>query len=438
MPSLPGRVLSKTKLEDFQAYLRRHLNFYRVHLLFFTFTPLIFSGIFYAGNGEYHIDYIDCLFNCVSAMTVCGLATVDLSSLTPFQQAVLFIQMCLGSPVVISWTMVYIRRSFFARKFQRIVEAELARRAARRMHGPVDVKIEPWWKKLWTMLKWRRGTRLRSFSDISVEEVGPVKARGRIHLRPDMIRRVEGAPKLVDPSGWISEQVSEQTNQNDPSPNRKEEKNDERRQSTSAGSSSAAHTDSTENEPPPEGVQSQNEQNARERPQTETSPRTTSTPLIAGTGPILRTQTINRPAIRGPQLAHTQTVEFAAPPAPHRRSISQERRFSRIPQSPEESDTDLDRSKYPPIVSAVRNAQCQVYRIYVATNDVSPDYVATNDVSPDYVSSYDVTPNDVKTYYVQAYYVPTDHVPTYDVQAWDDAAHGNNHHGRITGVSSAT
>ncbi|KAH9889441.1 TrkH-domain-containing protein [Cubamyces lactineus] len=301
MPSLPGRVLSNVKLEDLQAYLRRHLNFYRVHLLFFTFTPLIFSGIFYAGNGEYHIDYIDCLFNCVSAMTVCGLATVDLSSLTPFQQAVLFVQMCLGSPVVVSWTMVYIRRSFFARKFQRIVEAELARRAARRMHGPVDVKIEPWWKKLWTMFKWRRGTRLRSFSDISVEEVGPVKARGRIHLRPDMIRRVEGAPKLVDPSGWISERVSEQTNQNDPSPNRKEEKTDERRQSTSAGSSSAAHTDSTETESPPEGVQPQSEQNA---------------------------YTINRPAIRGPQLAHTQTVEFAAPPAPHRRSLSQERRYA--------------------------------------------------------------------------------------------------------------
>ncbi|KAJ2981595.1 hypothetical protein NUW54_g10849 [Trametes sanguinea] len=75
-----------------------------------TFTPLIFSGIFYASNGEFHIDYIDCLFNCVSAMTVCGLASVDLSSLTSFQQALLFIQMCLGSPVVVSWTMVFIRR----------------------------------------------------------------------------------------------------------------------------------------------------------------------------------------------------------------------------------------------------------------------------------------------------------------------------------------
>ena len=64
-----------------------------------TFTPLIFSGILYAANGEFPVDYIDCLFNCVSAITVCGLATVDLSGLTPFQQVLLFIQMCLGSPV---------------------------------------------------------------------------------------------------------------------------------------------------------------------------------------------------------------------------------------------------------------------------------------------------------------------------------------------------
>lgn len=64
-----------------------------------TFTPLIFSGILYACNGRYHIAYIDCLFLCVTSMTVCGLATVNLSTLTPFQQFLLFAQMCLGSPV---------------------------------------------------------------------------------------------------------------------------------------------------------------------------------------------------------------------------------------------------------------------------------------------------------------------------------------------------
>jgi hypothetical protein len=63
------------------------------------FTPLCLSIVFYLCNGRYEISYIDSLFNCVSAMTVCGLATIDLSQLTGFQQALLFIQMSIGNTV---------------------------------------------------------------------------------------------------------------------------------------------------------------------------------------------------------------------------------------------------------------------------------------------------------------------------------------------------
>ena len=67
--------------------------------MFSTFTPLIFSAIFYASNGHVHIAYIDALFNSVSAITVCGLATVNLSTLTNWQQVILFFLMCIGNPV---------------------------------------------------------------------------------------------------------------------------------------------------------------------------------------------------------------------------------------------------------------------------------------------------------------------------------------------------
>jgi hypothetical protein len=66
------------------------LNFYRIHWLFFTIHPLIWSGIFYGVNGRYHIPYIDCLFLCFSSQTVTGLSSVNLSTLTGFQQAILF------------------------------------------------------------------------------------------------------------------------------------------------------------------------------------------------------------------------------------------------------------------------------------------------------------------------------------------------------------
>ncbi|RPD57724.1 hypothetical protein L226DRAFT_512491 [Lentinus tigrinus ALCF2SS1-7] len=319
MPSFPNRV-SLGRFGNFKSYVLRHLNFYRIHIVFFTFTPLIFSGIFYGANGEFPVSYIDCLFNCVSAMTVCGLATVDLSSLTGFQQALLFVQMCLGSPVVVSWMMVYIRRSFFARKFRRIVEAELARRAARETHMPIDVKIEPWWRRAWKLLRLPWKTRLRSLGDVPIQEVGH---RGRYQLRTDMIRRVEGAPKLVDPSGWISEGVSEQRGGHPASPDGNMKENE-------GESSSRANTESTEVEkrersgtPEPE---------PREPQPTETSPRPATSPVINAT-PILRTQTMNRPQ-RGPQMARTQTVEFAATP----QAIVPERRFSPIPQVPGEDE----------------------------------------------------------------------------------------------------
>lgn len=118
MNSQPNTPNAQSKKESFVDKIIGYLNFYRVHLLFLcvgvhyhqgpfkltafnysTVTPVVFSGIFYASNGKYKISYIDSLFNCVSAMMVCGLATINLSQLTGFQQALLFIQMCIGNPV---------------------------------------------------------------------------------------------------------------------------------------------------------------------------------------------------------------------------------------------------------------------------------------------------------------------------------------------------
>ncbi len=42
-------------LEDIPDWLKKELNFFRVHLLFFLFVPLISAGIFYGANGEFHI-----------------------------------------------------------------------------------------------------------------------------------------------------------------------------------------------------------------------------------------------------------------------------------------------------------------------------------------------------------------------------------------------
>jgi hypothetical protein len=112
---------TSTSLEDVRQWLKAELNFFRIHLLFFLFTPLISAGIFYAANGQFQIReclghdsslatcdsqrfivaFIDALFLCYSALTVTGLSTVNLSTLTVFQQAILYVLMGVGNVVCI-------------------------------------------------------------------------------------------------------------------------------------------------------------------------------------------------------------------------------------------------------------------------------------------------------------------------------------------------
>ncbi|KAF8841742.1 TrkH-domain-containing protein [Paxillus ammoniavirescens] len=195
--------------------IRRNLNFFRVHLLFFTFTPLIFSGILYASNGRYPITYIDALFNSVSAVTVCGLATVNLSQLTPWQQVVLFLQMCVGSPVLVSWFMVYIRRYFFARTFEHIIQAEAARRAAPKVEAfPESATSTGRRGSGWrppSLFRRRNGLIMSPVAEETASEGGgstPKEKETSKKLRTDMIRRMDAPPKLVNPSGWISESIT--------------------------------------------------------------------------------------------------------------------------------------------------------------------------------------------------------------------------------------
>ena len=69
------------------------------HISISTITPFILAAVAYACNGMFLASYVDLLFCCVSAMTGTGLATLDLSSLTAWQQAVLVILEIIGSPV---------------------------------------------------------------------------------------------------------------------------------------------------------------------------------------------------------------------------------------------------------------------------------------------------------------------------------------------------
>lgn len=84
---------TQTTTSQFLDYVLEESTFFRVHLFAFTFVPLVSSGIFYACNGQFRISYLDSLFLCYSAMTVTGLATVNLSTLTAWQQVITYLLM---------------------------------------------------------------------------------------------------------------------------------------------------------------------------------------------------------------------------------------------------------------------------------------------------------------------------------------------------------
>ncbi|GAA5873110.1 hypothetical protein JCM3774_000344 [Rhodotorula dairenensis] len=124
-PRLPEFLKRSGWGSRISAFCSAHLNFYRVHLLIFTFTPLVFSGIFYASNGpspQNQIAYIDALFMCTSAMAVTGLNSVLLADLTTWQQYIIFFLTSIGSTSFVSIIVIGIRRQFFRNKFDYMVQ----------------------------------------------------------------------------------------------------------------------------------------------------------------------------------------------------------------------------------------------------------------------------------------------------------------------------
>jgi hypothetical protein len=91
--------MQKPLLSRIYRFVVDESTFYRVHLTAFTFIPLIFSAIFYGLNGPSAVGFVDSMFLCYSAMTVTGLTTVNLSTITVLQQLILYFLMSIVSPL---------------------------------------------------------------------------------------------------------------------------------------------------------------------------------------------------------------------------------------------------------------------------------------------------------------------------------------------------
>ncbi|KAF2112081.1 cation transport protein-domain-containing protein [Lophiotrema nucula] len=97
------------------------LNFITLHYIYFVTTCLVFSAIFWGiSTPEKSVGYTDSLFLVVSAMTLAGLNTVNLSTLNTMQQVMLFFLIIIGSAIFVSAFVVLVRKKTFERRFEYI------------------------------------------------------------------------------------------------------------------------------------------------------------------------------------------------------------------------------------------------------------------------------------------------------------------------------
>ncbi|ORY75670.1 cation transport protein-domain-containing protein [Leucosporidium creatinivorum] len=202
-----------------------HGNFYRAHLIAFTFLPLIASGIMFASNGDNKIAYIDCLFMCVSSMTVTGLNSVLMNDLTTWQQVMLFLNMTIGSISFVSIITIVIRLRFFRRKFEYMVEHDPEARSRVDAVGAEEAALEgrvynPFSRPNPVDHLGRSEAFLNSNANSPAGSATPTrevekekqrkKKKKKEKLRADMIKRIDVPVRVneMNVTGWLSEKAT--------------------------------------------------------------------------------------------------------------------------------------------------------------------------------------------------------------------------------------
>jgi Trk-type K+ transport system membrane component len=109
-------------LSKVTAFWNKHVHFLELHYAYIMFLCFFFSGCYYIDPSGVRSPYIDALFMMVSTSTCTGLNTVTISTMSVYQQSLLFISSIFGSHVFISIVIVYVRKHAFESRFKEIVE----------------------------------------------------------------------------------------------------------------------------------------------------------------------------------------------------------------------------------------------------------------------------------------------------------------------------
>ncbi|RDW75915.1 hypothetical protein BP5796_06736 [Coleophoma crateriformis] len=121
---------------DLTSRIRSYLppmNFITLHYLYFISVCLVASAVFWGSSEpKKSIAYTDCLFLVVSAMTEAGLNTVNLSTMTTFQQFILWFLIIIGSAIWVSIFTVHTRKRVFETRFKYMIKSQRDAKRLRR------------------------------------------------------------------------------------------------------------------------------------------------------------------------------------------------------------------------------------------------------------------------------------------------------------------
>ncbi|KAL8375636.1 hypothetical protein RB595_006964 [Gaeumannomyces hyphopodioides] len=114
------------------------VNFITIHYSYFIFFGLVMSAVFFALSDREDfttLSFIDSWFLIMSSFTGSGLNTVNLSDLVTGQQAIMFLMMILGSPILIAESTILVRLYYFAKRFEHVENLEREKHRRRRATG---------------------------------------------------------------------------------------------------------------------------------------------------------------------------------------------------------------------------------------------------------------------------------------------------------------
>lgn len=102
-------------------------TFYWLHAAYFgTWTILGTMLLWFPRDRSNDIEFVDCIFNSVSALTATGLSSLRVRDFNTFGMVVLMLLMLLGSNVFTSLLPLYLRRFYFYRRNIKSVQNSLA------------------------------------------------------------------------------------------------------------------------------------------------------------------------------------------------------------------------------------------------------------------------------------------------------------------------